>query len=92
MNKADMVKELSSRLGCTQTESLHIINTWQEVISDNLSQGNNIVLQGFGSFARWQQTERLGRNPRTGKSCMIPSRVSVKFKPGKFLLQWLNKK
>ena len=87
-----MIKELSSRLGCTQTESLHIINTWQEVISDNLSQGNNIVLQGFGTFACWQQTERPGRNPRTGKSCMIHPRDSVKFKQGKFLLQCLNKK
>lgn len=92
MNKVDMVKELSSRLGCTQTESLHIINTWQEIIRDNLSQGNNIVLQGFGSFICWQQTERPGRNPQTGKPCMIPARVSVKFKPGKFLLQWLNPK
>lgn len=92
MNKVDMVKELSSRLDCTQTESLHIINTWQEIIRDNLSQGNNIVLQGFGSFICWQQTERPGRNPRTGKPCMIPARVSVKFKPGKFLLQWLNPK
>ncbi|WP_316251394.1 HU family DNA-binding protein [Parabacteroides faecis] len=34
----------------------------------------------------------MGRNPRTSKSCTIPSRVSVKFKPGKFLLQCLNKK
>lgn len=87
-----MVKELSSRLDCTQSECLHIINTWQEIISDNLSQGNNIVLQGFGSFTYWQQTERLARNPRTGTPCMISSRVSVKFKPGKFLLQCLNKK
>lgn len=92
MNKADLVKELSSRLGCTSVECLHIINTWQEIIRDNLSQGNNIVLQGFGTFTCWQQTERPGRNPRTGKPCIIPARVSVKFKPGKFLLQWLNKK
>lgn len=92
MNKADLVKELSSRLGCRSVECMHIINTWQEIIKDNLSQGNNIVLQGFGTFTCWQQAERPGRNPRTGKPCIISSRVSVKFKPGKYLLEWLNPK
>lgn len=92
MNKTDMVKELSSRLGCTQTECLHMINTWQDVITDNLAQRDKVMLQGFGTFTCWQQTERLGRNPRTGTPSMIPPRISVKFKPGKFLLQGLNKK
>lgn len=87
-----MVKELSCQLGCTQTECLHIINTWQDIIRDNLAQGNSIGLQGFGSFVSWQQTERLGRNPRNGKPCMIPPRISVKFKPGKLLLRSLNRK
>lgn len=92
MNKTEMVKELSCRLGRTQTECLHIINTCQDIISDHLTQGDHIVLQGFGTFTSWQQTERLGRNPRTGTPCMIPPRVSVRFKPGKFLLQGLNRK
>ena len=66
-----MVKELSSRLGCTQTECLHMINTWQDVITDNLAQRDKVMLQGFGTFTCWQQTERLGRNPRTGTPSMI---------------------
>ena len=51
---------------------------------------NEIILQGFGTFKAWEQAERTGRNPRTGISCKIPARRSVKFKPGKFLLRDLN--
>lgn len=38
----------------------------------------------------WEQTERIGRNPRNGVAYMIRARRSVKFKPGKLLLKRLN--
>ena len=37
------------------------------------------------------QTERLARNPKTGTPVMIPARTTVKFKPGKYLLDAINK-
>ena len=45
---------------------------------------------GFGSFTLWKQTARPARNPRENTVCMIAPRNSVKFKPGKFLLEHLN--
>lgn len=42
------------------------------------------------SFHLWMQSEREGRNPKTGEKCMIRSRSSVKFKPGKKMLENLN--
>lgn len=91
MNKNDLVRTLSSRLSLTQKDSVLYLNTLLDVVSEDLSEGNNIVLQGFGTFARWEQTERIGRNPRTGSICLIPPRNSIKFKPGKFLLKKLNR-
>lgn len=90
MNKAEMIKELSRRLDCRPVKARQIISIWQDIISDYLSKDETIMLQGFGSFSCWQQSERPGRNPRTGKDCTIPPRTSVKFKPGKVLLKKLN--
>ena len=59
-------------------------------MADELSKDGSIMLQGFGSFSSWKQTERLGRNPCTGISVLIKPRTSVKFRPGKELLQLLN--
>lgn len=89
MNKADLVNELSMKMGIPQCQSRKFINTFQEILAEKLKQ-DEVGLQGFGTFKLWEQTERPGRNPRTGTSCMIKPRRSVKFKPGKFLLEALN--
>ena len=90
MNKAEFRNKLASRLKLPQYVSNNIIDACLDIISQSLQNGDPIVLQGFGTFSPWLQTERLGRNPRTGKDCMIAPRTSVKFKPGKDLLKKLN--
>ncbi|WP_455640168.1 HU family DNA-binding protein [Parabacteroides sp.] len=89
MNKADLVNELAVRMNVPQYQSRKFLEAFQDIIKETLKE-DTVVLQGFGSFAPWPQAERMGRNPRTGTSCVIPSRISVKFKPGKFLLDELN--
>lgn len=90
MNKADLVNVLAEKMQITQSQSRQFLNTFQEVLAEAIKQDTPIMLQGFGTFTPWQQKEREGRNPRTGISCVIPARTSVKFKPGKFLLAALN--
>lgn len=90
MNKKELIHKLSSRLSISQKEGTIYLNTLQDIISDELSEGNHLVLQGFGTFTCWSQLPRMGRNPRTGAACPIRARNSVKFKPGKFLLRRLN--
>ena len=90
MNKADLVNELAVKMHVTQEQSRKFVNTFQVVLTEAIKQNTSVVLQGFGSFIPWKQSEREGRNPRTGISCMIPPRTSVKFRPGNFLLEELN--
>lgn len=66
------------------------LETFLDILAEELKEGNSLMIQGFGCFSVWEQTERAGRNPRTGVSCTIPRRNSVKFRPGKTLLQKLN--
>lgn len=90
MNKADVVNVLASKMHVTQQQSRRFVNVFQEVLTEAIKQHDPLMLQGFGTFVPWAQKERSGRNPRTGISCAIPARTSVKFKPGKFLLKELN--
>ena len=77
MNKHDLVVSLSERLSLTQSQSVEIVNAWEGVLTDALQSGERLTLQGFGTFFAWSQTERTGRNPRTGETCRIEARVSV---------------
>ncbi|MBC8620323.1 HU family DNA-binding protein [Parabacteroides faecis] len=90
MNKANLVSKLAAKMHITQCQSREFLNSFQDVLTEAMKQDSPVMLQGFGTFAPWVQKERSGRNPRTGISCAIPARTSVKFKPGKFLLKELN--
>ena len=90
MNKSDLMCEIAEKMSISQKESLRFINIFEEVMASELLKDGSIMLQGFGTFSSWKQTERLGRNPRTGISVLIKPRTSVKFKPGKDLLKLLN--
>ena len=92
MNKHDLVVSLSERLSLTQSQSVEIVNAWEGVLSDALQSGERLTLQGFGTFRPWKQSFRAGRNPRTGESCPIAPRTSVRFKVGKNLLRAMNKR
>ncbi|MCD8136024.1 MAG: HU family DNA-binding protein [Parabacteroides gordonii] len=91
MNKHELVIALSEELSLMQTQCLDIVNAWEKILTKELCADKRVILQGFGSFSIWNQTPRMGRNPRTGEACPIEARVSVKFKPGKFLLDSLNR-
>lgn len=70
-----------------QVEALRFLQTFEEVLKEEES----IIFQNFGTFSLWRQTERQGRNPKTGEPVIIKARKSIKFKPGKHLLDTLNK-
>lgn len=91
MNKTDLANALSEKMDITQQESLRFIGSLMEVIGEELGNDGMIALQGFGSLVLWKQKERPGRNPQNGAPCTIRQRMSVKFRPGKFLLESINR-
>ena len=91
MNKTDVIYKLAAKLDITTSQSRQFLTAFEEVLTEALEENTTIQFQGFGSFYPWQQVERPGRNPQNGVPCQIAPRVSVKFKPGKFLLETLNK-
>ena len=84
MNRRELVKTLADKLSVTQAEA------WEETRTEALESDGSLMLLGFGTFSAWEQTERIGRNPKNGVAYMIRARKSVKFKPGKLLLKQLN--
>ena len=91
MNKTDLIKHVAIHTGNTECRCRRMVDAVLDAMAEGLSDGEGITLQGFGSFRPWAQSQRLGRNPRTGEDCLIPSRMSVKFRAGKDLLKVMNK-
>ena len=92
MNKAELIEALVDRTGLKKQDAKKVLEAYMQIATEVLSANEEVVLVGFGSQIPRLQTSRLARNPRTGTPVQIPARTTVKFKPGKFLLEAINNK
>lgn len=90
MNKHELVNRICGQSSFTQKEVKEFLHLLETTMADCIVDGELICLQNFGTFSPWQQKTRQGRNPRNGVTCMIPPRLSIKFKPGKRMLKRIN--
>ena len=92
MNKAELIEALANKAGVTKQSAKTMLEAYTDIITEKLAQKEEIVIVGFGTLTPREQDTRLARNPRTGTPVQIPARTTVKFKPGKFLLEAMNGK
>ncbi len=85
MIKADIVSQVVSRSGLSQTQAEMAVETVIETMKRAMEQGERIELRGFGVFSVHPRKTGIGRNPRTGEEVRIPPAKAVRFKPGKDL-------
>jgi len=88
MNKAELIEALAQRSGLQKQKAKKLLEAYVNIVTEAMSH-NEVI--GFGTLIPRPQTERLARNPKTGTPVMIPARTTVKFKPGKYLLDAINK-
>ena len=85
MNKNDLAVEIVKESGVTKVDALKVIDSFVDVVSEELVKDGKLTLVGFGTFKTITKKQKKGRNPRTGDSITIPKKRVVKFIPGKRL-------
>lgn len=83
MIKKEFVKKLSDKLSISIKQSKEIIETYIDLIEEEVSKGNRVVLNGFGTYYSRMMKARIGRNPKTGERVRIKAKNLPAFKPGK---------
>ena len=74
----------------SKAEAERKINAFLECIEEVVVAGEEITFLGFGKFYVSERAERIGRNPKTGEEIKIEAKKTVKFKPGKTLVDKVN--
>lgn len=85
LTKADMIDHLSIRLRLPRQDARLIVDTFFSEISQNLAEGKEVKLSGFGNFELKDKKSRPGRNPKTGEEIPVKARRVVTFKAGQKL-------
>jgi DNA-binding protein HU-beta len=86
MIKSDIINEVSNRADVTKVKAEIAVEAILESIKNALKKGERIELRGFGVFQIKPRKKGIGRNPRTGQEVNIPPGKTIRFKPGKNLL------
>jgi len=90
MNKSQLVEYIAHTADISKTKADAALSAITEGISDTLSNGDEVVLIGFGTFKVNERTARTGRNPRTGEEIQIAAAKVPAFKAGKALKDAVN--
>jgi integration host factor subunit alpha len=82
---------LQDQLGMSRQESRQILEGLFKIMKGTLSQGEDLLISGFGKFSVKHKRARQGRNPQTEESITIDARKVVVFKTSGVLRRRLNK-
>ncbi len=67
-------------LGLTKKKSADVIESLLEIIKHALTDGEDVLVSGFGKFCVKEKRARRGRNPATGQDLRLRERRVVTFK------------
>jgi nucleoid DNA-binding protein len=87
MTKNEMTQLIGSNAGISNKDTEKVLDAFVAFAQDALKTGNKVSLTGLGTFTPKDRAARTARNPKTGEKVEVPAKKTVKFKPGKELLE-----
>tara|TARA_B110000879_G_C10789034_1_gene362001 strand:+ start:148 stop:423 length:276 start_codon:yes stop_codon:yes gene_type:complete len=88
-SKTDIVKNITKQSSISTEEGSKILELLLFTIK-NTARSKNVKLSGFGSFKFKRTPKRIGRNPKTKDSYIIPEINKLNFKPSLQIKENIN--
>lgn len=83
MTKADIVSEISEKTGIDKATALTVVEAFMESVKENMIDGNNVYLRGFGSFILKKRATKTARNISKNTTLIVPEHNIPAFKAAK---------
>jgi len=80
LTKDHIVSSIANHLGVTKFDSTHLVESVLETVKTSLSNGEDVLISGFGKFIVRKKEARRGRNPQTGENLTLDPRRVITFK------------
>jgi DNA-binding protein HU-beta len=80
MKKEELVRKIATNMGETLKDSERFLNGIFETIKEEIKNGEEVKLYGFGTLKSVDTAERKGRNPQTQEEMVIPASKRVVFR------------
>lgn len=90
MNKGELVSKIAEQAELKKADAEKALNALISTVTEELANGGEIALVGFGTFKVSERAARSGRNPQTGETIQIAAAKVPSFKAGKGLKEAVN--
>lgn len=90
MNKTELITSVSEKASKSKADTSAVVDALFATISEELGNGGEVRVVGFGNFYVTHRKASQGRNPRTGEPIQIKASNLPKFKAGKGLKDSVN--
>jgi len=87
VGKGELVHQIAARSGLSLKDAEKALDAFTEVVPENLAQGREVRLIGFGSWSLREIGARKVKSIRTGKDVSLPAHKRVGFSVGTTLSQ-----
>ena len=85
LTRAHIGELIFQEVGLSRNESLSILDSLLNEVSNTLISGESVKISSFGTFSVRNKNERIGRNPKTGEEVPITPRRGLTFRPSQML-------
>ena len=92
MTKAEIVSNISKKLGIEKVDVQLVVESMMKEITSSLEEGENVYFRGFGSFIVKRRAEKTARNIKKNTTIKIPAHNIPAFKPSKIFLNGVKNK
>jgi integration host factor subunit alpha len=92
LTKDHLIESIRNRLSISKFESSRIVESVLETMKTSLSNGEDVLISGFGKFIVKEKAARRGRNPATGKDLALDRRRVITFKCSARMRERINGK
>lgn len=90
MNKTELISSVAEKTGFSKKDSEKAVSAILDSIMESIASNEKVQLIGFGTFELRSRSERMGRDPRTNASIVIPASKVPAFKAGKAFKEAVN--
>lgn len=85
ITKKELIDRIADQEGCKRVTVKRIIQSFLDSIIGELGTGNRLEFRDFGVFEAKTRAPRSAQNPKTLDRLLVPSKRTVKFKPGRIM-------
>ena len=79
MVKADIIRSIEQKLGLSNREASRLVEQIIVIVKDQLAEGDQVLISGFGQWKVREKKSRIGRNPKSKEEYVIAPRRVVTF-------------